>query len=485
MISRRRRSTLAAVGLLMALAGCGANPTVPSAGATPDSTTVEPSGTAPPTTSAPTAIASASATGERACAWKPGDPVATMPDAVVHAPVPSPEPLGSPPPPSTVNLATTTKQIATLNALARAVSENYVDPAFNGKDWPAIVNRYRVLVEGGLSDDDFYAAMELMVEELGDDHSQFQSPTERAEADAELAGHNDYVGIGVSVEPLREADLAVVILTFPGSAAEAAGIQAHDAILKIDGVSVFDANGASTVSRLRGPEGSNVRVTVQRPGEVAHDITITRAKVGGGLPVASCLIAGTRVGYIFLPTLFDQTVPGQVRAALEKMTVDGPLAGLIVDNREDPGGSSTVLEPLLGLFVSGHVGSFKARTDSRPLVIKAEDVGGSQSVPLVVLVGRDTVSFGEIMSGILQAEGRAKVIGETTLGNVETLSGFDFKDGSRAWLARETFVADGATYGPWEDTGIEPDVSVPTRWDLFTEADDPVFPAALQALGVH
>lgn len=482
MTRRARRWALATLGSLIVLAGCGTSPAVPSGGSVPTGAATE---SPPPATAASPASASAPTNGERACAWKPGDPVATMPDAVVHAPVPSPTPLASPPPASTVDLDTTKKQIATLNALANTVTEKYVDPAFNGKDWPAIVNRYRVLVEGGLTDDAFYTAMELMVEELGDDHSQFQSPTQKAEADAELAGNNDYVGIGVSVEPLQDAGLAVVLLTFPGSAAEAAGIRAHDAILKIDGVSVFDANGTSTVSRMRGPAGTDVTVTVQRPGEGAHDITIKRAKVLGGLPIASCLIAGTHVGYIFLPTLFDQTIPGQVRSALEKMTADGPLAGLIVDNREDPGGSSSVLEPMLGLFVTGEVGSFKSRTDTRPLVIKGEDIGGSQSVPLVVLVGRDTVSFGEIMSGILQAQGRAMVIGETTFGNVETLSGFDFKDGSRAWLARETFVADKAKYGPWEDTGIEPDVSVPTRWDLFTEASDPIFPAALEALGVH
>jgi carboxyl-terminal processing protease len=490
-IRRTHGSTLALLGLVIVLTGCGPSPAVPSDGSGSGVPSAAPSDSTPAATVASSASAPAPAsvsvptTGERACAWKPGDPVATMPDAVIAAPVPTPQPVGSPPPASTVDLDTTKKQIATLNALANTVTQKYIDPAFNGKDWSAIVNRYRVLVEGGLTDDDFYIAMELMVDELGDDHSQFQSPAARKEADAELAGHNDYVGIGVSVEPLPEAGLAVVILTFPGSAAEAAGIQAHDAILKIDGVSVFDANGKPTVNRLRGPEGTDVVVTVQRPGEAAHDLTIKRAKVAGGLPIGACLIAGTRVGYIFVPTLYDETITGQVRSALRKMTAEGPLTGLIIDNREDPGGSSTVLEPMLGFFVSGDVGSFKSRTDSRPLAIVGEDIGGSQTVPLVVLVGRDTVSFGEIMSGTLQAQGRAVVIGETTFGNVETLSAFDFKDGSRAWLARETFAADKAKYGPWEVTGIEPDVSVPTRWDLFTEASDPAFPAALQALGIH
>jgi carboxyl-terminal processing protease len=408
-----------------------------------------------------------------------------MPDEVVHPPAPTPRPVDSPPPATIVDLATTKAQLGILNTLASTVTQKYVDPTFNGKDWPAIVARYRTLVEGGLSEGDFYVAMEELVNELGDDHSQFQSPTARQEADDELAGHNDYVGIGVSVDPIPEAGRAVVILTFPGGAAEAAGIRAHDAILAIDGEPVFNAQGESTVTRMRGPAGTPVTVTVQRPGEAAHDLTLTRARVEGGLPIASCLIPGTRVGYIFVPTLYDETIPGQVRTALQAMTADGPLSGLIIDNRLDPGGSSTVLEPMLGFFVGGNVGSFKSRTDSRNLVIKGEDVGGSQTVPLAVLVGRDTISFGEIMSGILQANGRAVVVGETSYGNVETLSGFDFKDGSRAWLARETFVPAHAKYGPWEDTGIEPDVSAPTRWDLFTEANDPAFPAALQALGVH
>lgn len=55
-------------------------------------------------------------------------------------------------------------------------------------------------------------------------------------------------------------------------------------------------------------------------------------------------------------------------------------------------------------------------------------------------------------------------------------------DGSKAWIAHETFEPAGAAYGPWEDTGIIPDVSAPARWDLFTEADDPALTAAVARL---
>jgi carboxyl-terminal processing protease len=383
-----------------------------------------------------------------------------------------------------VDAATTHGHLAVLDALAKAVTDKYVDPNFNGRDWPAIVARYRALVAAGLSDDDFYQAMELLVEEIGDDHSQFQSPTAVQEAEAELAGHNDFVGIGVSVLPIPETRRATVLLTFPGSPAEQAGLEPHDSILAIDGIPVYDASGASTIARIRGLAGSTVTITVQRPGDPAHDLTLTRARVEGATPIESCLIPGTRVGYLLLPSLFDQTFPTQVRAALRAMSAAGPLTGLIIDNRLNIGGSSDVLEPILGLFVDGDVGSFQSRTKSRPLDISGVDIGGSQHVPLVVLVGPGTVSFGEIMSGILQAQGRAVVVGQTSFGNVETLTAFDFTDGSRAWIARERFVPTGASYGPWEDTGIRPDIVAPTRWDLFTEADDPALAAALKALGV-
>jgi carboxyl-terminal processing protease len=389
------------------------------------------------------------------------------------------------PPTTTVSAATTKRQLGTLDKLAAVVADQYVDPGFNGHDWRAIVARYRAAVTAGMTDDDFYRAMHLLVAELGDDHSTFQSPAEVSEANSELAGNNDYVGIGVSVLPVAEASRAVVILTFPGSPAAAAGLQPHDLILAIDGQPVFDSSGIPTLARLRGPAGSSITLTVERQGESAHDITLTRARVQGALPVEFCVVPGTRVGYLFLPSLFDATFPTQVRAALQSMTADGPLSGLVIDNRLDTGGSSTVLVPLLSLFVNGRVGTFQSRAAARPLEVEAQDVGGSQHVPLVVLVGRDTVSFGEIMSGILQATGRAVVVGETSLGNVETLSHFGFPDGSDAWIARETFVPAHALYGPWEDTGIEPDVTAPARWDLFSEADDPGLAAALTVLGTH
>ena len=190
-------------------------------------------------------------------------------------------------------------------------------------------------------------------------------------------------------------------------------------------------------------------------------------------------VTGKRIGYIYLPGLDDETLPDQVSAALRALSADGPLAGLVIDNRENGGGLSTVLDDLLSLFTRGNLGRFVSRDGSRQLVVQPNDVGGSQSVPLLVLVSRDTVSYGEVLSGLLQISGRAKVMGQTSLGNVETEWAYTFKDDSRVWLAHELFQPPGLPVAAWEGAGIKPDISLPVRWDLFTEGTDPALAAAV------
>ncbi|MGH2524692.1 MAG: S41 family peptidase, partial [Anaerolineales bacterium] len=365
----------------------------------------------------------------------------------------------------------TTRQLRVYQTLWDTVWAEYVYPDFNGYDWKAIGAKYKALVEAGLTDEDFYQAMDLMLAELGDEHSRFDSPEAVAMAEAEFEGRIDYVGVGILVSAVPEAARGVIILTFPDSPAAEAGLGPHDSILAVNGEMLLDAAG-DRLDQIRGPEGTTVMLTVQRPGESPFDLTLTRQRITGPLPIDYCLIPGTRLAYIFLPGLNDSTIPDQMREALEALTAAGPLDGLILDNRQNGGGESTVLEAVLGFFMHGTVGHFVSPINSRPLTIRAEDVGGSQAAPLVVLVDEETASFGEVLSGVLQAMDQAQIVGQTTPGNVEILWGYGFEDGSRAWIAHETFQPLRQPNGIWEETGIVPDVHTPTRWDLFTEATD-------------
>jgi carboxyl-terminal processing protease len=302
-----------------------------------------------------------------------------------------------------------------------------------------------------------------------------------AASDAELSGRNGFVGIGVTAQPLIDKGHLTVLTVYPDSPAEHSGIKAHDSLLAIDGIPLVES-GKSYIQRLRGPECSTLRLTVQSPGGEPHDVVLMRYKITTLEPINAQLVPttdGSHIGYIFIPTFFDETIPDQIKNALNHF---GQLDGLILDNRMNGGGSSDVVDPILSFFTSGTVGQLISRTENRPFIVHANPINNSQTLPLAVLVGEDTVSYGEIFSGILQDEGRAKIVGQTTLGNVETLSGYDFSDGSRAWIARERFDPTHS-HANWEKTGIIPDVQAFADWDTFTFENDPSVKAALELLG--
>jgi carboxyl-terminal processing protease len=402
-----------------------------------------------------------------------GQPLATLPAATTIAePTPS---LGANP------TLTQSQQLAVFEELIAPIPSLYIYPDFNGLDWPATVAKYRANVESGLDTETFYNQMVKLISELGDDHSQFESPVMVAADQAELAGVNNFVGIGIFALPMVDKSKVSILAVFPGSPAEHAGLKPHDSILAVDGIPLVE-NGKSHVMRLRGPECSAAVLTVQSPGKASRNVTLVRYKISAPTPVIAQLVPtqdGSHIGYIFLPSFFDETIPGQVRQALQNF---GNLDGLIIDNRMNSGGITDVLYSVLGFFTSGTLGHFASRTATRPLDITADPVNNSQTVPLVVLVGVDTVSFGEVSSGALQDIGRAKIVGQTTLGNVEVLLPHDLSDGSQLWLAEERFVP-LHSQANWEQTGIIPDVTAYADWDTFTFQNDPSIAAAVKLLG--
>lgn len=362
------------------------------------------------------------------------------------------------------------------------VNDTYVYPDFNGLDWDAINLEYRLKISTGLNNLEFYLTMGELIARLGDDHSFFLDPGQVARQEAEFQGEHDYVGIGVLVNAVPARKHAVILSVFPGSPAESAGLQPRDSIISVDGTPIIDEYGYLR-DIVRGPEGTSINMTIQTPGSATRNLEIKRHRITGDYPVFSSIIttpAGKRVGYIFLVTFMDGTVDEQVAQALQDMTVDAPLDGLILDNRMNEGGSSTVLEPMLGYFLGGELGSFIKHAEEYPLQVNLNNINDSAELPLVVLVGSGTASFGEIYAGVLQDTGRAYVIGTTTNGNVEILRGYDFEDGSQLWLANETFRPLNHPDQDWEKSGIIPDLTIPGEFDQYSLNDDPTVLAAIQ-----
>ncbi len=369
-------------------------------------------------------------------------------------------------------------QLRIIDEVEHIVEQVYVYPDYNGRDWEEIVARYRAMAEAGLETDEFYYDMQLMLDELGDEHSQFISPVDAQYADAELEGKIEFVGIGVYSNVDLERGRLVVISTYPGSPAEHAGLQSHDSILLVDDLPISFDTGIRTL----GPECTAVKLTVQSPGELPREVMLVRSAIEGNAPIDARLVPttdGSRIGYIFIPSFFDETLPPQIEQALEEF---GDLDGLILDVRLNGGGSSTVAYPILSFFADGKLGDFVSRTESRSLNIEGDPIHNSQTVPLVVMVSEDTVSFGEIFAGVLRDARGAKITGETSLGNVEVLHGYDFDDGSVMWIASETFKS-AFSDDDWEQTGIVPDIQAYADWDTFYFDTDPSIGAALELLG--
>ena len=370
------------------------------------------------------------------------------------------------------------EQLNIFRQLGEVVEAVYVYPDYNGKDWNEIKARYHSRIESGLDTSSFYNEMSAMIEELGDEHSFFLSPEAVAESEAELRGDIEFVGVGIYGQPDFDRQRLIVVSTFPGSPAEYGGIQHHDSILLVDGQTVDE----DFSDRLRGPQCSAVVLTVQSPGEAPRDVMLVRYAIQGNVPIDARLVStvdGSKIGYIFIPSFFDETLPGQIENALNQF---GPLDGLILDLRMNGGGSSSVAYPILEYFIGGRLGEFVSRDSSRVLEIDANEIQNSQSVPLIVMVSQGTASFGEIFAGVLQDAGRAQIVGETSLGNVEVLHGYDFEDGSQVWIAAETFTSAFSDTN-WEETGIVPDVHAFAEWDTFYFETDPSIAAAIGLLG--
>ncbi len=160
-------------------------------------------------------------------------------------------PTPSPTPTLTPNPDDLASQSQVFEEIWQIVDTQYLYPDFNGLDWNAVHEEYRQRIEAGLNNPDFYLAMDEMITSLGDDHSVFLSPRDTQVEDAQYAGDFNYVGIGTLDEIIPERRRLTILLVYPGSPADEAGLKAHDLILEIDGNPAVDENGARAGSAAR------------------------------------------------------------------------------------------------------------------------------------------------------------------------------------------------------------------------------------------
>jgi carboxyl-terminal processing protease len=314
-----------------------------------------------------------------------------------------------------------------------------------------------------------YAAIEGMLESLGDEgHTRFLTPEEREQNREGLSG--TYVGIGVQLQD--EEDQVVVATPIEGSPADEAGVESGDVVVAVDGESVRGEDISEVVRKVRGPEGSTVKLTILRDGE-ERVFDLERAEIEA--PVVSwALIPGSDVALVRLSS-FSNDSAEEIREAFEEARAAGARR-FVLDLRDNPGGNLDQAVEMAGDFLEpGSVVYIREEASGEREKVKVEDGAEPTAAPLAVLVNEGSASSSEILAGALRDNGRATVVGERTFGTGTVLSEFTLRDGSAILLGiAEWLTPDGDFI---RGTGIEPDIEVGLE-----ENDETLTPGAARDL---
>jgi carboxyl-terminal processing protease len=244
---------------------------------------------------------------------------------------------------------------------------------------------------------------------------------------------------------------------FPNTPAQAAGLQRGDRVVAVDGKAATGQTQEQIIASIRGPEGSQVTLTIQRAGKPNFDVTITRRKYD--LPLSSwTMIPGRTVAYIRLES-FATGSGKAVTSAIQAAEAKGATA-IIFDLRDNGGGYVGEAVDVASQFVGdGTVYQSVDRSGATQNVpVKTGGLATSSLIPLIVLANGNTASAAEIVTGAIQDAGRGQVVGQKTFGTGTVLGRFELADGSVLRIGTERWLTRNGR--PIWHEGLEPDVVV-------------------------
>jgi carboxyl-terminal processing protease len=331
------------------------------------------------------------------------------------------------------------------------------------------------------------AAIRGMVSSL-DPYSAYLDGDEYDEIKISSSGQYSGVGIEVSMED----DQVVVVSPFEGSPAAVAGIRTGDVIATIDGVAVNSTTLADTIGRMRGKEGTSVKIGILRSGSTEPlEFTLKRSRVE--LHSVKSELPEPGYGYLRIAEFSETTGNDTVSAlrALRKRN-GGALKGLVLDLRNNPGGVLEAAVSVADAFLDGGlIVSAKGRTAESKFEMNATPGDELNGAPIVVLVNGGSASAAEIVAGALKDHQRAKLMGRTTFGkgSVQTVMPLS---GDRAIKLTTSlyYTPSGVSIN---HRGIAPDIelerdppppAVPAPPDAPLEQRDPDVKRAIQELKV-
>ena len=315
------------------------------------------------------------------------------------------------------------------------------------------------------------------VRSLDDQFSAYFSPQEYSAY--QDAANSRFSGVGLAVQEDR-AGLRITRV-YDDSPADAAGLRAGDVITEADGRSLAGMPQESAVERVKGPAGTEVRLTVRREGRLLTK-RVTRATVS--VPVVETRVRDTPAGKVGVVTLasFSSGAHAELYETLRRLRADG-VQGLVLDLRGNPGGLVSEAQLVASAFLrEGPVVTMRGRAvPTRTLNATGDPV--APELPVVVLTDEGTASAAEIVTGALKDRDRATVVGTSTYGKGVFQEIMPLENGGALDLTvGRYFTPDGTNLGKGTERGdgVAPDVRA--KDDPETERDE-ALARALTTLG--
>ncbi len=318
-------------------------------------------------------------------------------------------------------------------------------------------------------------AIEGMLASLGDvGHTTYLIAEDVKRLESSIQGEMEGIGAHVSMRKGRPT----VILAMPNTPADKAGLKAGDAIVDVDGKPTAGMSLQQTVSLVRGPKGTPVKLTILREGETKPlEITVTREKIN--IPqVTWHQLPGTELAHLGIHE-FGKNADEELKKAIAAIR-EQKLKGIVLDVRGNPGGLKDQAVAVTSEFLSGGNVFIEqnAKGQRKPVPVKPDGV--ATDIPLCLLIDEGTASSAEILAGAIQDHKRAQLVGTHTFGTGTVLQPFPLSDGSAVLLAvLEWLTPDGRQI--WHH-GIEPNVEVAMPRDaaiLLPEMEDKLTPEEL------
>jgi carboxyl-terminal processing protease len=298
------------------------------------------------------------------------------------------------------------------------------------------------------------AAIRGMVASL-DPYSAYLDGDEYDEVKISSSGRYSGVGIELSIED----DQVVVIAPFDGSPAAQAGIRSGDIIVTIDGIPVNTNTLAETIGRMRGTEGSSVKIGIMREGNSEPMLfTLKRSRVDLHSVRGEMLEAG--YGYVRI-SQFSETTGDDLNASLKDLRKHNgaPLKGLVLDLRDNPGGVLEAAVAVADAFLdSGVIVTAKGRTPDSKFEMDATPGDVLNGAPIIVLVNGGSASAAEIVAGALKDQHRAKLMGRTTFGKGSVQTIIPLSDDRAVKLTTSLYYTPSGV--SINHTGIAPDIEL-------------------------